>query len=115
MAVNCEGSDEMNPEKLYKFLVWMVVALAFADMLTAFRWMMRMATGAVGGVPADIALVLNFLDAILMGYVAYHYVLHRDDLSWLNLSEEGQFIRKVFIATIVVSLFAPVFEKAAVL
>lgn len=105
----------MDPVKMNKLLILLTVGLAFADTVTAFRWMLTMTTEVVGRVPADIALVLNFLDAILLCYVAYHYVAHRDDVYWAGLTEEGQLNRNLFVAAVLIGLFASVFEKAAML
>lgn len=105
----------MNAEKLYQLLVWLTVIFAFADVASTFRWMMYMAEGMTNGVPADIAFVLNGLDAILMSYVAYHYVLNRNDPFWGSTSQEGLMIRRLFVAAILLGLFADVFKKAAML
>ena len=105
----------MDPVRLNKLLTLLTVGIAIADTVSAFRWLMTMVTGEAGGVPADIALVLNFLDAILVSYVAYHYFLHRDDMFWASMTEEGRLNRNLFLAAIIIGLFAPVVEKAAML
>lgn len=101
----------MNSEALRKLLPIAMVVLTTAQMVSTFRWMLRMGLGDVYGLPADIVLVLSVLDFVLFGYVTFHMVRNRMDMLWL-LSPEGSMIRKLFMAVMVIDLMIPVFEKA---
>ena len=73
----------MNPEALRKLLPIAMVVLTTAQMVSTFRWMLRMGLGEVYGLPADIVLVLSVLDFVLTAYVTLQMVWNRVDAFWL--------------------------------
>lgn len=102
----------MNTEALRKLLPIVMIILTVSQMVRTIRWMILMGTGAVYGLPADIAFVLSVLSTVLLGYVALQQMKNREDAFWL-MSPEGALSRNLFLAVIVIDLLIPVFKKAA--
>lgn len=102
----------MDRESLRRIMVALIILLAGASTVNAFRWVGKMATGMAVGISANAAFVLRSLEAILLVYVACHTFMNRADMDWQNTAE-GQLNRKLFLVAMMVALVAIVAEQFA--
>ena len=92
----------------------MLIVCALINTVDTVRWVMRMAMGDIFGVSADIAFVLNALSAVLMIYVMLKILGIKSNDQW-GLLEIVTLERNLLLVSVIASLFASVFEKAAVI
>lgn len=99
---------------MMKLIPALLIVCTLINTADTVRWVMRMAMGEVFGISADIAFVLNALSAVLMIYVMMKIFGIKSNDQW-GLIEIVSLERNLLLVSVIVSMFASIFEKVAVI